>query len=133
MNTIQTVCNHSIITSIIDDIIIKIETDRNLIKNIQRLPSDIIRHIYDEYIDAQLMYEKFVSALDDPISQMLNQSMIRHMVPLILAKPRYIEVCCKIPEFNIVYKEHKIRKQKCFRLMNNGDSFATSILFYKYH
>ena len=99
MTTIETMCNNSIITSIIDDIIIKIETDRNLIKNIQRLPSEIIRHIYDEYIDAQLMYEKIVSALDDPTSQMLNQSLIRHMVPLILAKPRYIAVCRKIPEF----------------------------------
>lgn len=133
MNTIKESLSHNIILSIIDDIIIKIEKDHALVKHIQLLPSDITRYIYEEYIESQQIYEKFVLALEDTTSQMLNPILIRPMIPMILSKPKYISVCRQIPEFDIAYKEHKLRKQKCFRLMNNGDSFATTILFCKYH
>jgi hypothetical protein len=79
------------------------------------------------------MYEKLVKALDDPISQELNQALIRPMIPIILAKPRYTAACRRIKEFNIVYQKDKIKNEKSFRLMNKGDSFATAILFYMYH
>lgn len=134
MNPIQEESTtRDIITSIIDDIIIKIEQDHKLVKHIQCLPSEITRYIYEEYIEAQIIYENFVSALEDARSERLDPTLIRPMIPIILAKPKYIAICRKIPEFDIVYREHKIRNQKSFRLMNKGDSFATAILFYKYH
>lgn len=122
-----------IITSIIDDIIIKIEKDNELVKHIQRLPSDITRYIYEEYIEAQLIYESLVSAIDDVRSERLDPVLIRPLIPIILSKPKYIAICRRIPEFNIVYIEHKIRNKKSFKLMCNGNSFATAILFYCYH
>lgn len=125
--------NRHIITSILDDIIIQIENDQRLINNIKCLPPEIKRYIYEDFVDPLLMYEKFVRALDDPISQELNQELIRPMIPIILAKPRYTAACRRIKEFNIVYQSNKIKNEKSFRLMNRGDSFATAILFYMYH
>lgn len=125
--------SHNIITSILDDIIIQIVNDQRLINNIKCLPSDIKRYIYEDFVDPLLMYETLVKALDDPISQELNQALIRPMIPIILAKPRYTAACRRIKEFNIVYQKDKIKNEKSFRLMNKGDSFATAILFYMYH
>jgi hypothetical protein len=125
--------SHHIITSILDDIIIQIENDQRLIHHIKCLPPDIKQYIYEDFVDPLLMYEKFVRALNDPISQQLDQELIRPMIPAILAKPQYTTACRRIREFNIVYEEHKIKNKKSFRLMNKGDSFATAILFYMYH
>lgn len=123
----------NIITSIIDDIIIKIEKDNELVKHIQRLPSEITRYIYEEYIEAQLIYESLDSAIDDIRSERLDTVLVRPLIPIILSKSKYIAICRRIPEFNIVYIEHKIRNKKSFQLMCKGNSFATAILFYRYH
>jgi hypothetical protein len=104
-----------------------------IMERITHLPSDLKQYIYEEFLDPLIFYEKINAALQDPISQRLSPMLIRPFIPIILAKPRYTAICRNIEEFDYVYKKHKIQNQKHFLLMNNGDSFATAILFYMYH
>ena len=97
------------------------------------LPCDLKKYLYTDFIDPQMLFCKFKKALETEESLSLNIVNIRHFIPIILAKQHYIDICNTIPEFKIVYTEHKIKNKKYFILMNNGDSFAMAILFYLYH
>jgi hypothetical protein len=107
---------------------------KSLEDNIKKLPEELKKYIYEEYIETQLFYDKFKEALDSKESQRLNIVNIHPFIPLILAKPKYIEyLLLKLYCFMIIYNDHKIQKKKTFRLMNNGQSFAQCILMYLYH
>jgi len=102
--------------------------------NIKKLPEELKKYIYAEYIETQLFYDKFKEALDSKESKSLNIVNIHPFIPLILAKPKYIKyLLVKLYCFETVYNDHKIKKQKTFLLMNNGQSFAQCILMYLYH
>ena len=102
--------------------------------NIKKLPEELKKYIYEEYIETQLFYDKFKEALDSKESHHLNIVNVHPFIPLILAKPKYIEyLLLKLSCFGIIYNDHKIQKKKTFRLMNNGQSFAQCILMYLYH
>ena len=107
---------------------------KSLEDNIKKLPQELKKYIYEEYIETQLFYDKFKEALESEESQYLNIVNIHPFIPLILAKPKYIEyLLLKLSCFMIIYNDHKIEKKKSFRLMNNGQSFAQCILMYLYH
>jgi hypothetical protein len=107
---------------------------KSLEYNINKLPEELKKYIYQEYIEIQLFYDNFKEALDSQESQMLNIVKIHPFIPLILAKPKYIKYfLLKLYCFKTIYNEHKIRRHKSFRLMNNGESFAQCILMYLYH
>lgn len=102
--------------------------------NIKKLPEELKKYIYEEYIEIQLFYDKFKEALESYESRTLNIVNIHPFIPLILAKPKYIKhLLIKLYYFETIYNDHKIKKQKTFRLMNNGQSFAQCILMYLYH
>ena len=102
--------------------------------NVEKLPEELKKYIYKEYIETQLFYDKFKEALDTQESQMLNIVNIHPFIPIILAKPKYIKyLFLKLYWFNIIYNDHQIKRKKTFRLMNNGESFAQCILMYLYH
>ena len=107
---------------------------KSLEYNINKLPEELKKYIYQEYIEIQLFYDNFKEALDSQESQMLNIVKIHPFIPLILAKPKYIKYfLLKLYCFNTIYNDHKIQKKKTFILMNNGKSFAQCILMYLYH
>ena len=107
---------------------------KSLETNIEKLPEELKKYIYKEYIEIQLFYDKFKEALDSEESQMLNIVKIHPFIPLILAKPKYINyLLLKLYCFRTIYNDHKIKKKKTFLLMNNGESFAQCILMYLYH
>ena len=107
---------------------------KSLEYNIKKLPEELKKYIYEQYIETKLFYDKFREALDSNESQQLNIVKIHPFIPLILAKPKYIQyLLVKLYCFNIIYTDHKIRMKKTFLLMNNGESFAQCILMYVYH
>ena len=107
---------------------------KSLEDNIKKLPEELKKYIYEEYIETQLFYDKFKEALDSEESHHLNIVNVHPFIPLILAKPKYIEyLLLKLSCFMIIYNDHKIKKEKTFRLMNKGQSFAQCILMYLYH
>jgi len=107
---------------------------KSLEDNIKKLPEELKKYIYEEYIETEIFYDKFKEALDSIESQRLNIVKISPFIPIILAKPKYIKyLLLKLYCFKTIYNDHKIKKEKSFRLMNNGESFAQCILMYLYH
>lgn len=105
----------------------------SLEKLISKLPDDLIRYIYKEFIETELYYIQFIKALETIESRRLNIIKIKFLIPIILSKPQIVKYFSnKILYFKDVYKSHKIDKKK-FLQLNNGDSFALSILMYLYH
>lgn len=107
--------------------------DDKILDRITNLPCDLKKYLYTDFVDPQMLFCKFKTALETEDSHRLNPVNIRHFIPIILAKQNYIDICNTIPEFKIVYTEHKLKNKKHFVQMNNGDSFALAILFYMYH
>ena len=64
---------------------------KSLEANIEKLPQELKKYIYEEYIETQLFYDNFKEALDSKESHMLNIVNIHPFIPLILAKPKYIK------------------------------------------
>lgn len=104
-----------------------------ILDRITKLPYDLKKYLYVDFIDPQMLLYKFKTALESEESQRLNPVNIRHFIPIILAKQNYIDVCNTIPKFKTVYTEHKLKNKKHFEQLKNGDSFALAILFYMYH
>jgi hypothetical protein len=101
---------------------------------IDKLPKEIIEKIYKDYLESEIWYDKYICIIKDEISISLNNTLLLPIIPIILSKPivsKFIEKKCY--GFNNSYKSHKIEKRKVFKLMNNGHSFTSTILFYLYH
>ena len=116
----------------------RIDTDIQLCsikKNIiDKLPQEIVRKIYREYLESEMYFTIYKNIIKNPISQELNGKILKPFVPIILSKPdtcKYISQNCHA--FNYSFIQHKINKKKVFRLMNNKESFAATILFSLYH
>jgi hypothetical protein len=111
-----------------------IDKKEKLYDNIKNLPDCIKKYIYYEFLETENYYKIIKKSLDTEESQNLNINCIRPLIPLILVKKKLLKYLCeKIFCFNIVYNDHKIKNNKCFVLMQKGDSFALSILMYLYH
>ena len=101
---------------------------------IARLPEDLVQYIYKNYVEVDLFYNTVKSVIESEDSTRLNNTELSKLIPIILAKPAYIEYCCrKIAYFGHVYKTQKIRGHKDFIYMTRGQSFAQSLLMYLYH
>jgi hypothetical protein len=111
------------------------ETEENnlkIIKNkfIDKLPEDIVIKIYKDYLEPELYYLQYKNIIESHESKMLNGDLLYAFIPTILAKPivcKYISTKCSA--FNYSFNKHKIKKEKLFRLILNGKSFVTVILF----
>ena len=102
---------------------------------IQKLLPDCLKtYIYKEFFEIEYYCTKFKNALALQASKHLDIKFIRPYIPLILAKIKILEyLFLNMREFRLTYTSHKIENSKGFKYMNNGDSFAQSILMYKYH
>jgi len=113
---------------------INVEEDDNINKNIEKLPEDLKKYIYREFIQTELFYEEFKNIIESKECQSLNATSIYKYIPIILSKPKYIKYLCKkMPFIETIYRDHKIKNNKIFRLMTKGQSFAQCILMYLYH
>ena len=103
-------------------------------RRIVSLPQEIKNKIYKDYLEPVILYDKYIFILYSEPSMVLNNISLREYLPTILSKPislRYILSKCEI--IRRVYQSHKINKKKAFKLMNNGESFSTEILFFYFH
>lgn len=105
-----------------------------IIDYIEKLPQDIKLYIYKNYIEPNLLLEEYKNAIKNIKSVRLDIIVIRSILPVLYKNEiviNYLRNECKI--FNIVHREHKIENKKNFKLLNNGDSFCLSLLYYLYH
>ena len=107
---------------------------------IQRLPEDIVRHIYEEYIETEFHFKIFKQLLQSPKSIKLNISDIRPYIPYILSKPKLcnymrekLVIYDNFKMFDVTYVSHKIKQEKIFTTAKNGSSMALCLLMYLYH
>lgn len=107
---------------------------------ISRLPDDIIRHIYEEYIKTEFHFKIFKQLLRSKTSMKLNTSDIRPYIPYILSNPKlcdymreHLVIGDNFKIFDAAYVDHKIKNEKMFTLAKNGTSVCLSLLMYVYH
>jgi hypothetical protein len=101
---------------------------------IDRLPEDLVIKIYKDYLEPEVYYKLYIDIIQHPFSLGLDGKLLLPFIPILLAKPivcKYISTKCVA--FCRSFQEHKVNKKKVFRLMHNGQSFASTILFYLYH
>lgn len=100
---------------------------------INQLPYDLRLKIYKEYLEHDVYYSLFIKALNTKESKNLDPIFIRPLLPIILSKKHiidYINMNCE--SFWLSYNHHKNKNRKIFKHLNNGDSFANSIVSYSY-
>ena len=101
---------------------------------IDRLPEDLVIKIYKDYLEPEVYYKLYIDIIQNPFSLGLDGKLLLPFIPILLAKPivcKYISTKCVA--FCRSFQQHKVNKKKVFRLMHNGQSFASTILFYLYH
>jgi len=101
---------------------------------IDRLPEDLVIKIYKDYLEPEVYYKLYIDIIQHPFSLGLDGKLLLPFIPILLAKPivcKYISTKCVA--FCISFQQHKVNKKKIFRLMHNGQSFASTILFNLYH
>lgn len=112
----------------------------SLEKRIKNLPIEIQRYIYKEFIQTEYYYLMFSRLIRTRPSYSLYIIDIRPLIPILLSNKKIVDYLCKYAKcdagyhcFAVVYKEHKIKKQKTFVNMTKGNSFAHSLLMYYHH
>ena len=113
-----------------------IKTPLEIIKTqfIDRLPEFLVIQIYKDYLEGEIYYEIYKNVIDSQQSRCLNSTKLTMIIPTILSKPlicKYISKKC--PGFYNSFKSHKIDNEKCFHLLNKGQSFSQFVLMYLYH
>jgi hypothetical protein len=107
---------------------------------IKKLPDDIKKYIYYEFLETKIYFDEFNIHLNNILSKKLNISLIRQYIPIILSKPKLISYFCtnilgydNYKIFETVYIQHKIQNNKNFIKMTNGNSFSLTLLMYLHH
>lgn len=108
---------------------------------IERLPFDVVRYIYKEFIEVEQLYILFREKLNTLNSLRLCSHDIKPLLPLVFANPqavRYFSERMRIGKdfyvFRHLYEKYKVNKEpRDFVLCNNGGNFALSLLMYLYH
>ena len=104
----------------------------------KKIPIDLIKYIYEEFFEANIVYQQFINALECEKSQRLNIETLFNNIKIIFHKNQknsmIIPYICKNNEiFNTYYIAHYIKNIKHFRRLNLDNSFALCILMTLYH
>uniref|UniRef100_A0A6C0HJG5 Uncharacterized protein n=1 Tax=viral metagenome TaxID=1070528 RepID=A0A6C0HJG5_9ZZZZ len=101
---------------------------------INSLPDDVNRYIYEEYFVGIEACNQYLQLLNSRESTRLEYAHLIQPTRKLLGNPCAVEYLCKKHEiFNKMYKEHYIKHNKLFVLMQLLDSFILSILMHLYH
>ena len=108
---------------------------------IQRLPDEIIRHIYETYFECKTECAAFVAMLSDDCSARLEFQRLRDLSLRLFRSPICIDYL--IHAKGIIHEaikysyEHHYKKvginEKLFKYLDKHDSFNLSILMILYH
>ena len=104
----------------------------------KKIPIDLIKYIYEEFFEANIVYQQFINALECKKSQRLDIESLLNNIKIIFHKNKkksmIIPYICKNNEiFNTYYIDHYINNIKHFRQLNLDNSFALCILMALYH
>jgi hypothetical protein len=101
---------------------------------IQLLPEDLRKHIYNEYIETQLLYDEYQSIIESEECRHLQTTRLKGMVKKILNHGLLIEyLYTNNSIFKQVYTDHIIKKKPSFEGLEFYNSFALSLLMNLYH
>ena len=108
---------------------------------IQRLPDEIIRHIYETYFECKSECIAFVAMLSDDCSARLEFQRLRDLSMRLFRSPICVDYLIHakgmIHEAIKYSYEHHYKKagkhEKIFKLLDKHDSFNLSILMSLYH
>lgn len=99
-----------------------------------RLPDDILKKIYYDYLETPILFSVFKTKLETKECESIEYTGLAKLVPFLLRKPALISYMRKqYYGFDAVYRSHVILGEKCFVLMDFENSFACSWLMYMYH
>ena len=105
-----------------------------IVRLINSLPDDVMRHMYDEYFIGIDTCDKFLELLKSENSQSLDYKPLLETARRLIQYPCAVEYLCgKHKIFKQMYIEHYIKNKKTFVLMDILDSFILSILTQLYH
>ena len=104
----------------------------------KKIPMALIKYIYEEFFEANIVYQQFINALECEKSQRLNIESLFNNIKIIFHKNKknsmIIPYICKNNEiFNEYYIAHYINNIKHFKHLYIDKSFALCILMTLYH
>ena len=100
----------------------------------RRLPDDVLRHIYENYIVGIETCDRYLEMFKTDESIKLNHFPLIEPTRLLLEHPCAVEYLCKKHViFNKMYTQHYVEMKKWFERLNILDSFVLSILMFLYH
>ena len=103
-------------------------------KLINRLPDDVLRHIYEEYIVGKATCDRYLEMFKSEASMNLDHKPLLELTSRLLEHPCAIEYLCKKHEiFKEMYIGHYVHDNKWFLLKSKLESFVLSILMWLYH
>jgi hypothetical protein len=104
-------------------------------KGSQKLPDDIIRKIYEEYLKPDMLYEDLIYTLQLRDSKRLNIKPLKTFIPQLLQNKIFVEYLRKKDSlFNDIYTTHIINKTNTYvNAASTIDSMAITWLTYLYH
>lgn len=99
-----------------------------------RLPDDILKKIYYDYLEVPILFSVFKTKLETEECKSIEYKGLARLMPFLLRKPALISYMRKqYYHFDAVYQSHVILGEKGCLLMNFENSFACSWLMYMYH
>jgi hypothetical protein len=99
-----------------------------------RLPDDILKKIYYDYLEIPILFSVFKTKLETNECRSIEYKGLARLIPFLLRKPALISYMRKqYYGFDAVYRSHVILGEKRCLLMNFENSFACSWLMYMYH
>jgi hypothetical protein len=104
-------------------------------KGCQRLPDDIIRYIYEEYLKPDMLYEDTINVLHLQCSRRLDPDPLIKFIPKLFQNKILVEYLVKNDElFKHIYTGHVINKTNTYKnVISIIDSMAITWLTYLYH
>jgi hypothetical protein len=104
----------------------------------KKIPIYLIKYIYEEFFEADIVYKQLINVIDCKDSQKLKTDPLFKFTQIIFHKNKknstIIPYICKNHEiFAIYYKDHYIDIIKHFIKMDTDHSFVACILMSLYH
>jgi hypothetical protein len=100
----------------------------------RRLPDDVLRHIYEEYVVGIETCNRYLKMYESDEARKLDHKQLIEPTRRLLKHPCAVEYLCKKHKtFEKMYIEHYVVGKKWFVQMNMLESFILSILMWLYH
>ena len=99
------------------------------------LPDDVKRKIYNEYFLGQDLCNRYYNTVKSIECQRLEYRVLLPVIIETLKHPCVIDELSRntTTGYGYYYKEHYVKKEKSFKLLNTEESFTLCILMSLYH